>query len=60
MERIDKSKFEGKTIEKVVYEAINVVEFHFTDGTKAELECAVMSLHGIPTIFHNREGYDGV
>ena len=55
MERINKSKFEGKTIEKVVNDCINMVEFHFTDGTSIQLETEVMGSIGIPTIFSSNE-----
>lgn len=35
---IDPKDFEGKTIRKLVAEAVNVIEFYFTDGTSISIE----------------------
>jgi hypothetical protein len=46
---IFKEAFEGKTIKRVDTRAVNVVVFHFTDGTKGELEVEALGggLYGI-------------
>lgn len=38
MEKVKKSSFEGKTIKEIDTRCVNVIVFHFTDGTKIGLE----------------------
>ncbi len=50
--RIDKTLFEGKTIQSIDNSSCNVTVFHFTDGTKVELWAELHGSKSVPELGH--------
>lgn len=45
---LKRSDFEGKTVQRFVCDAVNIITFHFTDGTALAIEAELMTSYQLP------------